>query len=53
MTGELTPMVLMVLEVTTISQQMQQIVTCLSKTFGSGLAIFEPMAVNPFNYYSC
>lgn len=50
----LTPMVLMVLEATTTSQQMQQIVTCLGKTFGTALVIFDPVVVYPpssFNDY--
>jgi hypothetical protein len=47
-------MVLMVLEATTTSQQMQQIVTCLGKTFGTALVIFDPVVVYPpssFNDY--
>jgi hypothetical protein len=48
-------MVLMALEAMTTSQQMQQIVTCLSKTFGSALVILDPGVVYPpsaFNDYS-
>lgn len=51
----LTPMVLMASEAMTTSQQMQQIVTCLSKTFGSALVILDPGVVYPpssFNDYS-